>query len=460
MNKKTFSGGITFALVVSLSIVTSGCSSNMDEPTFNAEMQNSSASNSISTTNPQLRGAINHEIGSINPLALEYVDNSKTLLYATGALDNRSAKLSLLTNISSYERFDESEETSKINPMALRLQLLDIVDDETGSAVNFYDLPQDQREIFVDELLQEDARNISSKLDLVPEASQMLEIENRATTKLITENEIPIMHVGDISNVRLKNVDRLSTQPASQSTKKNQTRTKTIDHKAFFSDLREEIESEMNNQDSRNSNLLRSIGSSYNYPKIDVEKVVKPAWIRAARRGDFILAIPNHFHPWIFLNIGKNVKFKVGHAGIINSKITPHTSISDNVTIESWSDNGVQRLSMDVWDTPHYIMGVQKVKYKWRWRGFKSGIYKVKTPVSNPDALADWANKYVGRGYVRWYEFVTAKWAAPSRFTCTTLVWWCAKKAYGINVSSWYSPLVTPSGLLTDDETYVRYNIH
>ena len=41
------------------------------------EMQNSSASNSISTTNPQLRGAINHEIGSINPLALEYVDNAK-----------------------------------------------------------------------------------------------------------------------------------------------------------------------------------------------------------------------------------------------------------------------------------------------------------------------------------------------------------------------------------------------
>lgn len=75
-------------------------------------------------------------------------------------MDNRSAKLSLLTNISSYERFDESEETSKINPMALRLQLLDIVDDETGSAVNFYDLPQDQREIFVDKLLQEDARNL------------------------------------------------------------------------------------------------------------------------------------------------------------------------------------------------------------------------------------------------------------------------------------------------------------
>ena len=104
-------------------------------------------------------------------------------------------------------------------------------------------------------------------------------------------------------------------------------------------------------------------------------------------------------------------------------------------------------------------MGVQRVKYKWRWRGFKSGVYKECSPVTNPEALATWANRYIGKQYVRWYEFATAKWAAPSRFTCTTLVWWCAKKAYGINVSSWYSPLVSPSGLLTDDETYIRENV-
>lgn len=50
------------------------------------------------------------------------------------------------------------------------------------------------------------------------------------------------------------------------------------------------------------------------------------------------------------------------------------------------------------------------------------------------------------------------KWAAPNRFTCTTLVWWYAKKAYGVNVSSWYFPLVTPSGLFTDNCTYIRAN--
>ena len=114
---------------------------------------------------------------------------------------------------------------------------------------------------------------------------------------------------------------------------------------------------------------------------------------------------------------------------------------------------------MESWDTPHYVMGIQKVKYVWKWRWFKSGLYKVTTPVSNPDALANWANKYRGHEYVKWYEFATAKWAAPKRFTCTTLVWWCAKKAYGVNVSSWYSPLVTPSGLFTDNCTYIRANV-
>jgi hypothetical protein len=60
---------------------------------------------------------------------------------------------------------------------------------------------------------------------------------------------------------------------------------------------------------------------------------------------------------------------------------------------------------------------------------------------------------------VYWYEFLTAKWSAPSRFTCTTLVWWCAKKAYDINVSEWYKTLVIPGGLLTDESVYIRYGV-
>jgi hypothetical protein len=106
-----------------------------------------------------------------------------------------------------------------------------------------------------------------------------------------------------------------------------------------------------------------------------------------------------------------------------------------------------------------YIAGLQKVKWVWKWRGFKSGLYREISKVSNPATLASWGKSYKGRPYVHWYEFLTAKWAAPSRFTCTTLVWWCAGKAYDVNVSEWYKTLVTPSGLLTDESVYIRCNV-
>ncbi|WP_372474549.1 hypothetical protein AB4865_04545 [Capnocytophaga sp. ARDL2] len=48
---------------------------------------------------------------------------------------------------------------------------------------------------------------------------------------------------------------------------------------------------------------------------------------------------------------------------------------------------------------------------------------------------------------------MTAKWATPGRFTCTTLVWWAGKKAHDVNISSWYSPLVTPRDIYMDDHT-------
>ena len=77
----------------------------------------------------------------------------------------------------------------------------------------------------------------------------------------------------------------------------------------------------------------------------------------------------------------------------------------------------------------------------------------------DPSSLADWAERYLWNEYVEWYEFATAKWAASERFTCTLLVWWCAKKAYDVNISDWYSPLVTPDGLYTDESTYIRSNV-
>lgn len=268
----------------------------------------------------------------------------------------------------------------------------------------------------------------------------MLQRENLITSRVIERNQLVNRKIGLVHS-GLRSLSE-----------------KTVDATDFFKELYNEFEVE-NNTSSTQPQLRGISGTiSFNYPKVPVDRV-KYFWQKYARRGDFIVAIPHHFIPWSYVNIGKNVRFKVGHAGIINKKITSSTRESNNSTIECYVKGGVQELTMESWDTPHYVMGIQKVKYVWKWRWFKSGLYKVTTPVSNPDALANWANKYLGHEYVKWDEFATAKWFAPKRFTCTTLVWWCAKKAYGVNVSSWYSPLVTPSGLFTDNCTYIRANV-
>ena len=335
--------------------------------------------------------------------------------------------------------------------MSLRLQLLDIVDEDSGKPIKFYDLSPEHKAVFVDKLLQEDATTISTRLELAPEAGYQLKLENEATRELIQQNGLTMLRVGVPVGTRP------SFPNAVGGTMKSSPDIKRVDHNEFFSALQKGIASKLNSQ----GKSIPGGGSSMldlKYPKLPAEQV-RHAWSQSARPGDFVVALPVHNMPWIYLNLGDSVNFMVGHAGIIDARVSAWTEFGSELTIEAYKKDGVRRLGILYWLNPHYVMGVQKVRYRWRWRGFRSRFYKESRPVSNPEALAYWANQYIGKKYVRWYEFLTAKWAAPSRFTCTTLVWWCAKKAYGINVSSWYSPLVSPSGLFTDDETYIRWNV-
>lgn len=420
------------------------CSSNADEPLSSQEVE---AHQLVSDIGPRALAPASvandpGSISSLNQLAVDYVNNAKTLLYATGALDKPSQ------TVSSYESLLEDGSSSEANPMSLRLQLLDIVDEDSGKPIKFYDLSPEHKAVFVDKLLQEDATTISTRLELAPEAGYQLELENEATRELIQQNGLTMLRVGEPVGTR----PSLSSVPGSP--EQSSLEIKKVDHNVFFSALQKKIESKLKSQEKRGSGF-RLAGGSSSYPKISANKV-RSVWARSARPGDFVVALPVHNIPWIYVNIGPGASFRVGHAGVINSHVTEWTEVDIPVTVETYKDGGVKQLRISSWDTPHYVMGVQRVRYRWRWRGFRSGFYKESRPVSNPEALAYWANQYLGRKYVRWYEFLTAKWAAPSRFTCTTLVWWCAKKAYGINVSSWYSPLVSPSGLFTDDETYLR----
>lgn len=398
-----------------------------------------------------------------DPVAVAYCNNVKTIMIGTGALDRPAgldngmmiSSSSSLTSASSrseistqtesfYEALDDQRYSENFNPMSLKLNGLNIQSEDKGKEVNFFDLPQEQKEVFVDYLLVDEAKDLSEKIAQAPELKDILATENLATTKTIEATGIAPNAIGTsyTSSARA-----LRQEPK-------------VDSKYFFKLLEKNISEEFakraKEQDA-SQEQPRSIAYVFGYNNsVPVEKV-KAMWARYARRGDFILALPEHGNPSTLVNFSS--RFMVGHAAILTKDITTDTRNDADVTMEAYSGDGVQPRRITDWTSPHYIMGIQRVSYRWKWRGFRSGLYRTTSPVNSPGMLADWAMGYQGREYVTPLEFVVAKWAAPKRFTCTTLVWWCSKKAYGINVSVWYSPLVSPSGLFTDNCTYVRASV-
>ena len=317
-------------------------------------------------------------------------------------------------------------------PMQAKLASIEI-EKEDGSIVYYFDLPEEDQIVFVDMYTRYEAELLSEKLAQIPSLSQYVEAQNSIITEVLEE---------DSSLTRSGHLQ-------------------IVDSKAFFAKLSSKLDAmassfvyDSESVGTRGIDICLYDSSPY---AVQFEKA-RSLMANTAKRGDIIVALPCHDYPKCLINFS-NTQYKVGHAEIFIKDITSSTNKYDDVTIGAWTSDGVSRQTLSNWCWRSYVVGVCSYKIKWVWRGLNSGFYVVKTPVSNPGLLATWAKKYEGRSYVKWYEFLTAKWVAPDRFTCTTLVWWCAKKAFGERISPWYSTLVTPSDVLCDNNTYLKVAI-
>lgn len=230
--RKYFLRTTTAMFLVCLMVINNNCSPDLKESVNQRDNSVSSKTETPLGRTTVSRNVMAYELNAIDPIALEYVDNAKTLLYTTDAFAKPS------TQVMSYDNFDDASQFLKQNPMSVRLQLLDIVDEETGEPVDFYDLPQDQKEVFADRLLQEDAKNISEKLKLAPEIALILEMENRATRKLIQEKQISPFYVGNLDNWEEEKKPRYPRKiygvPALRSVEKEARSVKTVDYQVFL----------------------------------------------------------------------------------------------------------------------------------------------------------------------------------------------------------------------------------
>jgi hypothetical protein len=366
-----------------------------------------------SADGPIRQEAKNVNVSGLNANAVSYYDNIKTAIFATG------------TNLPVTKSSTEEGE----NPLIEKLESLQIIKEETSADVSFFEMNADEQELFLDDWAVLQSEQLSEKFAIAPELEDAIKAENEVVREVLDEE----------------------LQPGTKGGK-----PRIANNKAFFAKIRERLAERTETVESQNSAKpeTRVIGVSTNNT-ISYTKL-RDALRSSGRRGDFLLALPMHNNAFVYLNPG-NSAFAVGHAGVVTAIPSATATEETRISVGTQSQ-GVVKETLHHWSSKCYIMGIQKVRWVWRWRGFRSGFYREITQM-NPAPLASWAESFMGREYVRWYEFLTAKWAAPSRFTCTTLVWWCAKKAYGVNVSEWWKTMVTPSGLFSDESTYLRRNV-
>ena len=365
----------------------------------------------------------------LNPEASLFYSNLAKIIKATTipSMMTRSAINYEMNNTAEFYLENDLE-----YPMQAKLATIEI-ETENGDIISYFDLPEEEQVVFVDMYTQHEAQLLSERLSEIPELEQYIGAQNLIITEALEEEFI----------------DTRSGQP------------QIDDPKAFFSKLSAKLDA-MASSFVYDSNPAETKGLDmciYDSRQYEVEfATARRLMANKAKRGDIIVALPCHDYPKCVINFS-NAQYKVGHAEIFIKDITSTTSKSEAVTIGAWTSEGVSQQTLSNWCWRSYVVGVCSYKVQWRWRGFKSGFYPVQTPVSNPGLMANWARRYEGKSYVKWYEFLTAKWAAPERFTCTSLVWWCAKNAYNERISPWYSTLVTPSDVLCDNNTYLKVTI-
>lgn len=167
-----------------------------------------------------------------------------------------------------------------------------------------------------------------------------------------------------------------------------------------------------------------------------------------AKVGDIIITVPWFEHPTTILNYG--YEYQIGHTEILIKDITPTTLASDTTIIGATLD-GVTYNVLEIFEYPCYHLRLCQKKYV-RQSG---GGFKVEDVMLPQDKFAQKVMSFEGTRFSEWYEFPFTKKLAPESFVCSSLCWYCAKEACGVDLSNWFSTMVTPSDIVLDDNTII-----
>jgi hypothetical protein len=375
---------------------------------------------------------------STDELAEDYYVNLWALANATDAL--------CLENGATYDA---------TNPFSYKLASINIVD-ENDNPIPFFSMSNADKVAFFQDLIQTETEELAERLEDIPDYIDNVYAEDLAMACVIDEFDIEVP----------------GSEPelaGGQGYGKNHHRRPRVGLRSFEDDN----EVTPDEEDEILTTLIDTLVYFINRTPIGVNisftidnwladnsvpsNTVLNEWRGYARRGDIVLSLPIHDVPWSYGNHNNNNK--IGHAGVFTETITNDTGLTDDVTVEAWKGEGVVRQKATTWTLRHYVLGLRDVKRKWIWQGTSRHLETIHTPISNPGLLATIAETQLGKDYVTNAEFPIAKKLVPTRYTCTTLVWWAAKSCYNIDISYWFSPLVSPSAIYLSPYVYVRKTV-
>ncbi len=134
-----------FAVLLLVSLALS-CSSDKLDEMENVNKRNSDVS--ISTVSSD----------GFSELSKQYVDNIKTMIYASDALN--------APKVFSKRGDAALSQDRDVNPMVEKLKTIKIVDDDSQN-IGFYNLPLEEREKFINYLLLDEAKELSMTIERI-----------------------------------------------------------------------------------------------------------------------------------------------------------------------------------------------------------------------------------------------------------------------------------------------------
>lgn len=315
------------------------------------------------------------------------------------------------------------------------------IEDENGDSIKVVDMEEEEKQAFLDQWSVMEAAQLSEKIVDEPGLQSYVEEENRIIEELLSESGVPSDGADSVINV--------------SGTRSGKSKYGTFDRTKFFKLIGKRM-SEFNAHQEASYDTRSGYGEgNYTVPF----STVRSGITAFARKGDLILRLPVYNQPSYLISYSN---WNVGHVSIVSTAGSSLQTAYSNTkfAIGANINRGVVEEIMDEWCRPSYVMGVSIIKYVWKWRGLRSGLYRTVTQVANPSAVANEAYRYLGKSYCSASEFLGAKWAAPHSFICTTLAWYCVKNALGVNITDWWTVIPTPSNIYLNENTYVRKRIY